>query len=39
MLRRARAAGVEPGPLRAGYCHLQTYAGRREREGLARAAT
>jgi 2-dehydropantoate 2-reductase len=39
MLRRARAAGVEPGALRAAYCHLQTYALRREREGLARAAT
>ena len=36
---RARAAGVEPGPLRAGYCHLQVYALRREREALARAAT
>ena len=39
MLRRARAAGVEPGPLRAGYCNLQTYAVRRERDALARAAT
>ena len=39
MVQRARAAGVEPGPLRAGWCHLQTYAVRREREALARAAT
>lgn len=33
MLRRARAAGVEPGPLRAAYCHLQAYPARRKREG------
>jgi hypothetical protein len=39
MLRRARAAGVDPGVLRAAHCHLQAYAVRREREGLARAAT
>jgi 2-dehydropantoate 2-reductase len=39
MLRRARAAGVDPGPLRAARCHLQVYAVRREREALALAAT
>jgi 2-dehydropantoate 2-reductase len=39
MLRRARAAGVEPGPLRVAHCHLQAYAVRREREALARAGT
>ncbi len=33
MLRRARAAGVEPGPLRAAYCHLQAHQARRQREG------
>jgi 2-dehydropantoate 2-reductase len=33
MLKRARAAGVDPGPLRAAYCHLQTHQARRKREG------
>jgi 2-dehydropantoate 2-reductase len=33
MLGRARAAGVEPGPLRAAYAHLQAYQARRRREG------
>lgn len=33
MLRRARAAGVDPGPLRAAYAHLQAYQVRRKREG------
>jgi 2-dehydropantoate 2-reductase len=33
MLRRARAAGVDPGPLRAAYAHLQAYQARRKREG------
>ncbi len=33
MLRRARAAGVEPGPLRAAYSHLQAHQARRKREG------
>ena len=33
MLKRARAAGVHPGPLREAYCHLQTYPARRQREG------
>jgi len=32
MLRRARAAGVEPGPLRAALCHLQAAELRRRRE-------
>jgi 2-dehydropantoate 2-reductase len=39
MLRRARAAGVDPGPLRAAYCHLQVYETRRSLDALARAAT
>jgi len=33
MLARARAAGIEAGPLRAAYCHLQAYQARRRREG------
>jgi 2-dehydropantoate 2-reductase len=33
MLGRARAAGVDPGPLRAAYCHLQAREARRAREG------
>jgi len=33
MLKRARAAGVEPGPLRAAYAHLQAYQVRRKGEG------
>jgi 2-dehydropantoate 2-reductase len=33
MLRRARAAGIDPGPLRMAHCHLQAYAARRRREG------
>ena len=33
MLRRARAAGVDPGPLRIAYAHLQAYQARRKREG------
>jgi 2-dehydropantoate 2-reductase len=32
MLRRARAAGVDPGPLRAAYAHLQAREARRSRE-------
>ena len=32
MLARARAAGVEPGPLRVAYAHLQAYQARRRRE-------
>lgn len=32
MLARARAAGVEPGPLRHAWCHLQAAAHRRDRE-------
>jgi 2-dehydropantoate 2-reductase len=30
MLTRGRAAGIEPGPLRAAYCHLQAYEARRK---------
>jgi 2-dehydropantoate 2-reductase len=33
MLRRARGAGVDPGPLRAAYAHLQAHQSRRKREG------
>ncbi len=33
MLKRVRAAGVDPGPLRAAYAHLQAYQARRKREG------
>jgi 2-dehydropantoate 2-reductase len=33
MLKRARAAGVDPGPLRAAYAHLQAREARRSREG------
>ncbi len=33
MLRRARAAGVDPGPLRAAHAHLQAYQARRLRDG------
>jgi 2-dehydropantoate 2-reductase len=33
MLARARAAGVDPGPLRPAYAHLQAYQARRRREG------
>ena len=29
----ARAAGVDPGPLRIAYAHLQAYQARRKREG------
>jgi len=32
MLRRARAAGVDPGPLRAAWCHLQAAERIRERK-------
>ena len=32
MLQRARAAGVDPGPLRVAYAHLQAYQARRGRE-------
>src|SRR5574337_264845 len=32
MLARARAAGIDPGPLRAAWCHLQTAEHRRLRE-------
>jgi 2-dehydropantoate 2-reductase len=32
MLGRARAAGVDPGPLRIAYAHLQAYQARRRRE-------
>ncbi len=32
MLARARAAGVDPGPLRVAYAHLQAYQARRGRE-------
>jgi 2-dehydropantoate 2-reductase len=32
MLARARAAGVDPGPLRHAWCHLQAAEGRRERQ-------
>lgn len=32
MVRRARAAGVDSGPLRAAYAHLQAYEARRARE-------
>jgi 2-dehydropantoate 2-reductase len=35
MLKRARAAGVDPGPLRIAYAHLQAYQARRKREGKA----
>ena len=33
MLKRARAAGVDPGPLRIAYAHLQAYQAKRKREG------
>jgi 2-dehydropantoate 2-reductase len=36
MLARARAAGVDPGPLRLAYAHLQAYQARRGREQAAR---
>jgi 2-dehydropantoate 2-reductase len=35
MLKRARAADVDPGPLRIAYAHLQAYQARRKREGAA----
>jgi len=35
MLKRARAAGVDTGPLRIAYAHLQAYQARRKREGAA----
>ena len=35
MLKRARAAGVDPGPLRIAYAHLQAYQAKRRREGKA----
>lgn len=38
MLRRARAAGVDPGPLRAAWCHLESRELRTRREGGASAA-
>ncbi len=38
MLARARAAAIDPGPLRAAWCHLQTVEHRHLREGgIARA--
>jgi 2-dehydropantoate 2-reductase len=33
MLKRARAAGIDPGPLREAYAHLQAYQARRKRAG------
>ncbi len=33
MLKRARAAGLAPGPLREAWCHLQAAEARRQREG------
>jgi 2-dehydropantoate 2-reductase len=33
MLKRARAAGVDPGPLRIAYAHLQAYQSKRARAG------
>ena len=33
MLRRAREAGVDPGPLRAAWCHLESHELRTRREG------
>jgi len=38
MLRRAEAAGVDPGPLRAAWCHLQAAERIRERTAAATAA-
>ena len=38
MLRRARAAGIDPGPLRAAWCHLQAAERIRERTAAAGAA-
>jgi len=38
MLRRARAAGIDPGPLRAAWCHLQAAERIRERTAAATAA-
>lgn len=35
MLRRARDAGVDPGPLRAAWCHLESHELRARREGRA----
>ena len=35
MLKRARAAGVDPGPLRIAYAHLQAYEAKRKREAAA----
>ena len=35
MLRRARAAGIDPGPLRAAWCHLQAAERIRERTSAA----
>jgi 2-dehydropantoate 2-reductase len=35
MLARARAAGIEPGPLRLAWCHLQAAEQRRQREAAA----
>ncbi len=32
MLARSRAAGVDPGPLRGAWCHLQAAEHRRQRE-------
>ena len=37
MLRRARAAGIDPGPLRAAWCHLQAAERIRERARAAMA--
>lgn len=36
MLRRARAVGVDPGPLRAAWCHLESREIRGRREGKVR---
>jgi 2-dehydropantoate 2-reductase len=38
MLRRARAAGIDPGPLRAAWCHLQAAERSRERKATTAAA-
>jgi len=38
MLRRARAAGIEPGPLRAAWCHLQAAERLRARKAAAETA-
>lgn len=38
MLKRARAAGIDPGPLRLAWCHLQAADARRAREAAGRTA-